>query len=197
MDRSRFNSRKAELQQQLAEAQGSGDMNAVQNLMTALATLQQIQAETDAKRQREEQQKRVDEQNAAKAAAAPPASSPASSPPPRVVRFETPREPLTWRWPANRTKPTCSACSSRPARGPADEARCGGTGRPVRMGGRVHRDAVTQEQERSLTGALLVQEGTKLHGRPITLRSGEGYGRRCGSCGSWRCCATSACGSCR
>ncbi|MFU2925669.1 tape measure domain-containing protein, partial [Pseudomonas aeruginosa] len=64
VDRSRFNSRKAELQQQLAEAQGSGDMNAVQNLMTALATLQQIQAETDAKRQREEQQKRVDEQNA-------------------------------------------------------------------------------------------------------------------------------------
>ncbi len=91
MDRSRFNSRKAELQQQLAEAQGSGDMNAVQNLMTALATLQQIQAETDAKRQREEQQKRVDEQNAAKAAAAPPASPPASSPPPRVVRFETAR----------------------------------------------------------------------------------------------------------
>ncbi|MFU2467152.1 tape measure domain-containing protein, partial [Pseudomonas aeruginosa] len=77
VDRSRFNSRKAELQQQLAEAQGSGDMNAVQNLMTALATLQQIQAETDAKRQREEQQKRVDEQNAAKAAAAPPASPPA------------------------------------------------------------------------------------------------------------------------
>lgn len=58
-------------------------------------------------------------------------------------------------------------------------------------------DAVTQEQERSLTGALLVQEGTKLHGRPITLRSGEGYGRRCGSCANWRCCATSACGSCR
>ncbi len=91
VDRSRFNSRKAELQQQLAEAQGSGDMSAVQNLMTALATLQQIQAETDAKRQREEQQKRVDEQNAAKAVAAPPASSPVSSPPPRVVRFETPR----------------------------------------------------------------------------------------------------------
>ncbi|MEF0783260.1 hypothetical protein PX156_12995, partial [Pseudomonas aeruginosa] len=35
-------------------------------------------------------------------------------------------------------------------------------------------DAVAQEQERSLTGALLVQEGTKLHGRPITLRSGGG-----------------------
>ncbi|WP_240441918.1 hypothetical protein, partial [Pseudomonas aeruginosa] len=35
-------------------------------------------------------------------------------------------------------------------------------------------DAVAQEQERSLTGALLVQEGTKLYGRPITLRSGGG-----------------------
>lgn len=115
VDRSRFNSRRAELQQQLAEAQGSGDMNAVQNLMTALATLQQIQAETDAKRQREEQQKRVDEQSAAKAAAAPLPRRRC-----RVLRpgsFVSRRrgEPLTWRWPANRTKPTCSACSSRPA----------------------------------------------------------------------------------
>lgn len=35
-------------------------------------------------------------------------------------------------------------------------------------------DPVSQEQERSLTGALLVQEGVKLHGRPITLRSNGG-----------------------
>lgn len=35
-------------------------------------------------------------------------------------------------------------------------------------------DAVAQEQERSLTGALLVQEGVKLHGRPITLKSSGG-----------------------
>ncbi len=35
-------------------------------------------------------------------------------------------------------------------------------------------DAVTQEQERSITGALLVQEGTKLHGRPITLKANGG-----------------------
>jgi hypothetical protein len=35
-------------------------------------------------------------------------------------------------------------------------------------------DAVAQEQQRSITGALLVQEGAKLHGRPITLRSDEG-----------------------
>jgi hypothetical protein len=30
---------------------------------------------------------------------------------------------------------------------------------------------VAQEQERSLTGALLLQYGTKQHGRPITLKS--------------------------
>ncbi|WP_315807779.1 hypothetical protein [Pseudomonas sp. C9-3] len=35
-------------------------------------------------------------------------------------------------------------------------------------------DAVAQEQERSLTGALLVQEGVKLHGRSVTLKSGGG-----------------------
>ncbi|WP_236172609.1 hypothetical protein [Pseudomonas pseudonitroreducens] len=35
-------------------------------------------------------------------------------------------------------------------------------------------DAVAQDQQRSITGALLVQEGIKLHGRPITLRSDEG-----------------------
>ncbi|MDF5938670.1 hypothetical protein P4234_12850 [Pseudomonas aeruginosa] len=197
VDRSRFNSRKAELQQQLAEAQGSGDMNAVQNLMTALATLQQIQAETDAKRQREEQQKRVDEQNAAKAAAAPPASSPASSPPPRVVRFETPRGAVDVAVASEQDETNLLGVLEQASRGPADEARCGGTGRPVRMGGRVHLGCGGTRAGTLLTGALLVQEGTKLHGRPITLRSGEGYGRRCGSCANWRCCATSACGSCR
>lgn len=33
---------------------------------------------------------------------------------------------------------------------------------------------IAQEQERSLTGALLVQQGSKLHGRPITLKSNGG-----------------------
>lgn len=33
---------------------------------------------------------------------------------------------------------------------------------------------VAQEQERSLTGKLLVQQGSKLHGRPITLKSNGG-----------------------
>ena len=32
-------------------------------------------------------------------------------------------------------------------------------------------DAVAQEQERSLAGTLIVQEGVKLYGRPITLAS--------------------------
>src|SRR5690606_17306477 len=35
-------------------------------------------------------------------------------------------------------------------------------------------DPVAQEQERSITGALLVQEGVKVHGRPITLQSNGG-----------------------
>jgi len=35
-------------------------------------------------------------------------------------------------------------------------------------------DAVAQDQQRTITGALLVQEALKLHGRPITLRSDEG-----------------------
>ncbi|MDF5978944.1 hypothetical protein P4114_16030 [Pseudomonas aeruginosa] len=115
VDRSRFNSRKAGLQQQLAEAQGSGDMNAVQNLMTALATLQQIQAETDAKRQRgaAEAGGRA-ERRQGRGGAACLAAGFESSAPGRSFRRRR-GEPLTWRWPANRTKPTCSACSSRPA----------------------------------------------------------------------------------
>lgn len=35
-------------------------------------------------------------------------------------------------------------------------------------------DPVAQVQERSLSGALLVQEGVKLHGRPVTLQSNGG-----------------------
>ena len=34
-------------------------------------------------------------------------------------------------------------------------------------------DAVEQGQDRSLTGALIIQEGVKLYGRPITLASDE------------------------
>ena len=35
-------------------------------------------------------------------------------------------------------------------------------------------DAIEQAQERSLSGALIVQEGVKLFGRPITLASNNG-----------------------
>ncbi|MCY1356619.1 hypothetical protein D9M68_566230 [compost metagenome] len=35
-------------------------------------------------------------------------------------------------------------------------------------------DAVAQERERTITGHLVVQEGVKVHGRPITLRSNGG-----------------------
>lgn len=35
-------------------------------------------------------------------------------------------------------------------------------------------DAVAREQERSVSGALLIQEGVKLHGRPITLKANGG-----------------------
>lgn len=35
-------------------------------------------------------------------------------------------------------------------------------------------NAIEQEQDRSLTGALMVQEGVKLYGRPITLSSNGG-----------------------
>lgn len=34
-------------------------------------------------------------------------------------------------------------------------------------------DPIAQEQDRSLTGALIIQEGVKLYGRPITLESNE------------------------
>lgn len=35
-------------------------------------------------------------------------------------------------------------------------------------------DAVEQEQSRSLNGKLIVQEGVKLYGRPVTLEANEG-----------------------
>lgn len=98
LDRSRFASRRNELQQQLAEAQGSGNLNAVKNLTDALATLRQIEAATDAKRQQEQQQKLVDAQTAARTAAAKPAeatSSPApTAEPMKIIRLETPRGPV-------------------------------------------------------------------------------------------------------
>ncbi|MDF5954343.1 hypothetical protein P4110_00020 [Pseudomonas aeruginosa] len=68
-------------------------MNAVQNLMTALATLQQIQAETDAKRQRRSSRSGWTSRTPPRWAA-PPASSPASSPPPGSFVSRRRGEPL-------------------------------------------------------------------------------------------------------
>ncbi|OWP50817.1 tape measure domain-containing protein [Pseudomonas nitroreducens] len=92
IDRSRFAGRKSELQQQLAEAQGSGNYEAVQNLTKALGMLRQIEAETDAKRQREQQQALVDAQKAAResAAQAVEAASPAAVEPMKTLRLVTP-----------------------------------------------------------------------------------------------------------
>lgn len=94
VDRSKFNSRKRDLQQQLADAQKGGDLNAVQNLMQALSTLQEIQRETDQQRQAAEQKARVDAQTAAAAPSAPPA--PGQAPgggflPTQVIELRTPQ----------------------------------------------------------------------------------------------------------
>lgn len=90
VDRSKFASRQRDLQQQLADAQAGGDLNAVQNLMTALGTLQQIETETNSRRQLAEQKARVDAQNAEQPAAAPAAQPAAAAPsqPMKTIRIE-------------------------------------------------------------------------------------------------------------
>ncbi|SDH49569.1 tape measure protein [Pseudomonas panipatensis] len=94
VDRSKFASRKADLQKQLADAQAGGDLNAVQNLMAAMGTLRQIEEETNNRRQLAEQQKRVEAQAAAQAPApAAAASQPSTAWPAatQVIRLETPK----------------------------------------------------------------------------------------------------------
>lgn len=90
VDRSKFASRQRDLQQQLADAQAGGDLNAVQNLMRALGTLQQIETETNSQRQLAEQKARVEAQNAAQAAAAPAPepAAPATTQPMKTIRLE-------------------------------------------------------------------------------------------------------------
>ncbi|WP_236211326.1 tape measure protein [Metapseudomonas otitidis] len=82
LERSRFNSRRSDLQGQLADAQRSGDMTAISNLQRALSTLAEIEAESAQKAQREAQQKRVDELKAATPAVEP-------SQPTQVLRLES------------------------------------------------------------------------------------------------------------
>ena len=88
LDRSKFASRKADLQKQITDAQASGDNNALQNLMQAMTTLRQIENETNRQREQAAQEKLVEERN--KAA---PVTEPAAAAPPttRVIRFETPQ----------------------------------------------------------------------------------------------------------
>lgn len=97
IDRSKFAGRKADLQAQITTAQAAGDDASLQNLMQAMQALREIEAETDAKRQREEQQKRVDAQNAAQAAtpktAEPDAPAPTATPM-KLIRLETSRGTL-------------------------------------------------------------------------------------------------------
>jgi tape measure domain-containing protein len=81
LERSKFNSRRADLQQQIVEAQKSGDSTSLANLYKAMSTLSQIEEATSQQRQSQEQAKRV-EQNAA-APEAPPAA------PTKIIRLES------------------------------------------------------------------------------------------------------------
>lgn len=88
LDRSKFAGRKADLQKQIADAQAAGDPEALQNLQRAMATLRQIESETNRQREQEAQTKLVEERNKAAPVAEPPAATPPTT---RVIRFETPQ----------------------------------------------------------------------------------------------------------
>lgn len=88
LDRSKFASRKADLQKQITDAQASGDNNALQNLMQAMATLRQIESETNRQREQAAQEKLVEERNKAALPAEPTTATPPTT---RVIRFETPQ----------------------------------------------------------------------------------------------------------
>ncbi|WP_371369955.1 tape measure protein [Pseudomonas sp. QL9] len=96
VDRSKFASRQRDLQQQLADAQAGGDLNAVQNLMEALGTLKQIEEVTNFQRQQADQQKRVDAQNGTSAGAAVPAATPQAPPfvPTQIIELRTASGPV-------------------------------------------------------------------------------------------------------
>lgn len=81
LERSKFAGRRADLQQQIADAQKAGDSTALGNLQRAMGTLRQIEAETSQKRQQDEQQKRL--------AAAKPAETAQPAGPAKIIRLET------------------------------------------------------------------------------------------------------------
>lgn len=81
LERSKFAGRRADLQQQISEAQKAGDSTAVGNLLQAMSTLRQIETETSQKRQQDEQQKRL--------TAAKPAETAQPAGPAKIIRLET------------------------------------------------------------------------------------------------------------
>ena len=90
IERRRFASRRRELEAQLAEAQASGDSQAVANASRSLGLLRQIESESEAQRQAEAQRARQEEQTKAKEAEeAKPAPAQAEAPS-KVIRLEVP-----------------------------------------------------------------------------------------------------------
>lgn len=89
IERRRFQSRRQDLQAQLAEASAKGDGQAVANAARAIGVLRQIEAESTQQRQRTEQERRAEQQrqDAEQAKASQP---PAPVTPSKVIRLETP-----------------------------------------------------------------------------------------------------------
>lgn len=81
LERSRFASRRTDLQTQYADAQKSGDMTAIANLQRALGVLAEIETESLQKTQREQQEKRIAELQ-------PPAPQAGQQEPTKVIRLQ-------------------------------------------------------------------------------------------------------------
>ncbi|ASL26983.1 tape measure protein [Azotobacter chroococcum] len=85
VDRRAFANRRRDLEAQRAEARAAGNGQAVADLSRALATLQEIEAETTNRRLREQQQAQAQQQAAA------PAPATTEAQPATVIRLESPR----------------------------------------------------------------------------------------------------------
>lgn len=84
LERSKMASRRADLQQQIAEAQKSGDSTSLANLNQAMSTLRQIEDASSQQRQAAEQAKRVEQSTGASGGA--PA---AAAEPTKIIRLES------------------------------------------------------------------------------------------------------------
>lgn len=82
IERRKFQNRRNDLQAQVAEAEASGNAQAVANAQRALGLLRQVEVASEQQRQRAEQEKRVE-------AAKPAAESVAPAPPAKVLRLES------------------------------------------------------------------------------------------------------------